>query len=137
MRVPLRRESRARTLPRQAKALAGPLLVTLVEQRQIEQPFAGIVDDIERELAVRAVLSLVVDDQPQFADVDCRIWPAALLDQGADVVFIVEARHRVVRLRFQPGASDPSRGERLEDRKAAAAAEAVHQRRNEDGLAGA
>ena len=113
------------------------MLVALVEQRQIEQPFAGIVDDIERQRAVRAVLPLVVDDQPQFADVDRRVRPAPLLDQGADVVFIVEARHRVVGLRLQPGAGDPPGGEGLENREAAAAGEAVNQRGDEDGLAGA
>ena len=53
------------------------------------------------------------------------------------MVFIVEARHRVVGLRLQPGARDPPGGERLEDRKAAAAGEAVDQRGDEDGLAGA
>ena len=60
-----------------------------------------------------------------------------LLDQGADMIFIGKARHRVVGLRLQPGAGDPPGGERLEDRKAAAAGEAVNQRRDEDGLAGA
>ena len=59
------------------------------------------------------------------------------LDQGADVVLIVEARHRVVGLRLQPGAGDPPGGERLENREAAAAGEAVNQRRDEDRLAGA
>ena len=53
------------------------------------------------------------------------------------MIFIGKARHRVVGLRLQPGAGDPPGGERLEDRKAAAAGEAVNQRRDEDGLAGA
>ena len=113
------------------------MLVTLVEQRQIEQPFAGIVDDIERQRAVRAILPLVVDHQPQLADIDRRVRPAALLDQGADMVLIVETRHRIVGLRLQPGAGDPPGGERLENRKAAAAGEAVNQRGDEDGFAGA
>jgi hypothetical protein len=30
------------------------LLKTLAEQRQVEQPFAGIIDNIERQGAVRA-----------------------------------------------------------------------------------
>ena len=137
MRVPFRREPRARLLPRQRETFARPLLVALVEQRQVEQPFAGIVDDIERQRAVRAVLPLIVDHQPQFADIDRRIRPAPLLDQGADMVLVVEARHRVVGLRLEPGAGDPSGGERLEHRKAAAAGEAMDQRGDEDGLAGA
>ena len=109
MRMPRRGEFCARAFARQREAFGRPLLIALVEQRQVEQPFAGIVDDIERQRAVRAVLPLVVDHQPQFADVDGRVRPAPLLDQGADVVLIVEARHRVVRLRLQPGAGDPAR----------------------------
>ena len=135
--MPLRREARAGSLPRQPKALTGPLLVVFVEQRQIEQPFAGIVDDIEGERAIRAILPLVVDYEPQLADIDGRIRPAPLLDQGAHVVLIVEARHSVVGLRLKPGASDPPRGERFENGKTTAAGEAVNQRRDEDGLAGA
>src|ERR1700730_9641344 len=53
------------------------------------------------------------------------------------MVFIVETRHRIIGLRRKPGASDPSRGERLEDREAAAAGEAVNQRRDKHLLAGA
>ncbi len=52
------------------------------------------------------------------------------------MVFVVEARHRVVGLRLKPGASDPAGGERLENGKTTAAGEAVNQRRDEDGLAG-
>ena len=137
MGVPVRRQPRARALARQCEALGGPLLIAFVKQRQVEQPFAGVVDDIERERAVCAILPLVVDDQPQFADVDRRVRPAALLDQGADVVLIIEPWHRVVGLRLQPGAGDPPGRVWLENRKAAAAGEAVDQRRDEDGLAGA
>ena len=53
------------------------------------------------------------------------------------MVFIVEARHRVVGLRLKPRLRDPPGGERLEHRKASAAGEAVNQRRDKDGLAGA
>ena len=52
------------------------------------------------------------------------------------MVLIVEARHRVVRLRLEPGARDPPGRERLEHRKAPAAGEAVDQGGDEDGLAG-
>ena len=137
MRVPLRRERRAGTLARQAEALARPLLIALVEQRQVEQPFAGIVDDIERQRAVRAILPLIVDNESQLGDVDRRVRPAPLLDQGADMVLIVEARHRIVGLRREPRAGDPPGGKRLEHRKPAAAGEAVDQRGDEHGLAGA
>ena len=53
------------------------------------------------------------------------------------MVFIVEARHRVVGLRRKPRLRDPPGGERLEDRKTTATGEAVNQRGDEDGLAGA
>ena len=50
---------------------------------------------------------------------------------------IGEARHGIVRLRRKPGARDPARGHRLEDREASAAQQAVNQRGDEHGLAGA
>ena len=52
------------------------------------------------------------------------------------MVLVVEARHRVVGLRRQPRPRDPPAGERLENRKTAAAGEAMDQRGNEYGLAG-
>src|SRR5437762_4829711 len=125
MLVPRRGEFCARALARQCEAIRRPLLKTLVEQREIQQPLAGVIDDVDGERAVGAILSLVVDDEAEFADVDGRAWPAPLLDQGADVVLIVEARHRIVRLRLQPGAGDPARGVGLEYRKPSAAGQAV------------
>ena len=53
------------------------------------------------------------------------------------MVLVIEARHRVVGLRLEPGAGDPPGRKRLEHRKAAAAREAVDQRGDEHGLAGA
>jgi hypothetical protein len=53
------------------------------------------------------------------------------------MVLIGKARHGVVRLRLQPGAGDPARGIGLEYRKPAAARQAVDQRGDEHGLAGA
>jgi len=41
------------------------------------------------------------------------------------MVFIVEARHRVVGLRLKPRLRDPPGGERLEDRKTSTTGEAV------------
>jgi hypothetical protein len=113
------------------------LFVAFVQQRQIEQPFAGIVDDVERKAAIGAVLPLIIDHKPQLADIDGRVRPLPLFDQGADVVLIVEAGHGVVGLRLEPGAGDPAGGERLENRKAAAAGQPVNERRDEHGLAGA
>ena len=113
------------------------MLVALVEQRQIEQPFAGIIDDVERQRAVGAIVPLIIDDEPQLADIDRRIRPAAILDQGADVILVIETRHRVVGLRLEPGAGNAPRCEGFEYRKAAAAGEAVNKCGDEHGLAGA
>ena len=52
------------------------------------------------------------------------------------MVLIVEPRHRVVGLGRQPRAGDAALVLRLEHRKPPAAHEAVHQRGDEDGLAG-
>ena len=89
------------------------------------------------ELAVRAVLPLVLDGEAKLADVGGGFRPSPLVDQGADVAFVVETRHRVVRLRLEPRAADAAACERLEDRKTAAAQQSMHQRGNEDRLAGA
>src|SRR5438034_1856772 len=137
MLVPRQGQLYARALARQRKTLGGPLLKTLVEQRQIQQPFAGVVDDVDGERAVGAVLPLVVDDQAQFADVDGGARPAPLLDQGADVVLIGEAWHGVVRLRRQPRARDPARGIRLEDPKPPAASQGAGARADTTGCASA
>jgi hypothetical protein len=137
MGVKHRRKPRPRFLPRQRKALRRPLFVGLAEQRQIEQPFAGVIDDIQGEAAICAILPLVVDHQPQFADIRRGVRPAPFIDQVAQMSFVIETRHRVVGLRLQPCARDPSGGERFEYRKAAAARQAMNQRGDEDGLTGA
>ena len=112
MRVPVRGQMGARRLARQRQAFRRPLLKTLLQQRQIEQPLAGIVDDVERQRAVGAVLALVVDDEPELADVDGRARPAPLLDQRAQMALIGKARHGVVRLRRQMRPRDPARKNR-------------------------
>ncbi len=48
--APGRGERRARLRLARFDRLARPLGVGLVEQRQVEQPFAGIIDDVERQL---------------------------------------------------------------------------------------
>src|SRR3954451_6954 len=132
MRMPLCRKSRSWKLAGQRKALAGPLLVALVEQWQIKQPFAGIVDDIERQCPVGAILALVVDNETQLADIGRRVRPAALFDERANVVLIVEPRHGVIGLRLKPCSRDPPARQGLENRKTAAANEAVNQGGNKD-----
>ena len=57
--VPRFREPGAGPLPRQAKAFPRPFRVSLVQQRQIEQPFARIVDQIGRASCRERVCSVV------------------------------------------------------------------------------
>ena len=97
--VPGLGEGRPRPAARQREAFLRPGLVALVEERQVEQPLAGIVDDIEGELAHRPGARLVFDDEPQFADLPRRLRPDAVGEQRVKMALIVEARHRIVGLR--------------------------------------
>ena len=127
----------ARGFARLPERLRRPGLIALVEQRQVQQPFAGVVDDVERQRAHCAARGLIVDDNAKLADLARRFRPLAILHQRAHVALVVEARHRVVGLRRQAGAGDASARKRLEHRKAAAAQQAMHQRGDEHCLAGA
>jgi hypothetical protein len=60
-----------------------------------------------------------------------------LIDQGAQVIFVFEPWNVVVWLRRKIGAPNPAFGQRTENRKPAAAHQAMHKRCDEDGLAGA
>ncbi len=135
MGVPGRRERRPRLLARQRQALRRPGLEAHAEQRQVEQPFAGIIDDVEHQLAHRAGPRLVFDDHPQLADLAGRFRPHAVGDKGVHMVLIIEPGHRVVGLGGEPRAGDAVLVLRLEHRKPAAAHQPVHQRGDEDGLA--
>ena len=72
---------------------------------------------------------LVVDDDAKLADLPRRVRPFAIDDDRAHMPLIVEARHRVVGLRREPGAGDPAVGKRLEHRKPPATNQPVHQAR--------
>ena len=83
-----------------------------------------------------AALRLIVDDKPQFADLPRRLRPLPFIDQRVQMAFIVEPRHRIIRLRRKISASDAAGGHRLEHRETSAAQQAMDQRGDEDGLAG-
>jgi hypothetical protein len=125
----------SRSAARQGEAFLRPGLEALVEERQVEQPFAGIVDDVECQLAHRPRARLVFDDEPQFADLPRRLRPDAIGEQCVEMALIVEARHCIVGLRRKMRIDDAPLVLRLEHRKAAAADEAVHQCGDEHGLA--
>ena len=131
MSMPGFRQRIARLVARTLQTFRRPLLIAQVEQRQIEQPFARIVDKIERERAVGAAFRLIVDHEPELADLARRVRPLPLIDQRAQMLLVVEARHAVVGLRRQPRPGNAPAGMRLEHRKAPAAQKAVHQSREE------
>ncbi len=100
--------------PRQG--LVRPLAKVPVDQRQIEQPLAGVVDDVEmhRPLAAEAAqhpAGLDPQRQAQLADGAGPLGPArGGPGHRGKVRLVVEARHRVVGLRLQVGGADrPSR----------------------------
>ena len=109
-RAPGRGERRAGFCSARFDRLARPLGVGLVEQRQVEQPFAGIIDDVERQVrGLRAPgrRALEFYGQAQLGNAPGRLRPAPIrAAQGGQVFFIGESRHRVVGLRLEIGARD-------------------------------
>ena len=114
MCVPSAREPAARLLVGELQRLGRPFAIAHGEQRQIEQPLAGIIDDVEGECAVGAAEGLIFDDEPQLAYAARRFRPGAVLDQRIDVPLVLEPRHRVVGLRLEPRPGDAPGGQRLE-----------------------
>ena len=137
MRVPALGELRSRAASRTLQRVGRPLRVARVEKRQVEQPFAGVIDDVEgqRALARRASRRLIRDDQPQFAGTARRFRPAAIFEQRLEVGFVIEPRHRIVGLRLQPRACDAALRHRLEYRQPSAVNEVVHERGDENRFA--
>ena len=79
----------------------------------------------------------IFDGQPQLGDGARRVRPDAVVDQRRDMVLVLEARHRVVRLLLEEGAGDAAGFLRLEQRQPAAMDQIVHEGRDEHRLAGA
>src|SRR6202034_4534506 len=68
------------------KGLARPFGVAFVEQRQVEQPFAGVVDEIELEARAPADPTrgaLELDRKPQLGDAAGRLRPAPIRSREA------------------------------------------------------
>ena len=126
--------------------LARPVRIGLAEQWQVEQPLAGIVDEVDghrRRALAPASGALEFQRQPQFGDAARGLWPVACVDavgpagQGGEVVFIGKARHGVVGLGFEPRPDEPSLGMGAQHGQAATANEIVDERGDEHRLAGA
>ena len=123
--------------------LGAPLLVAHVEQRQVDQPLAGIIDDVEveprdAESAAQGAGRLELDGDAHLAKAAGALRPLGrIARQGVEVRLVVEARHRVVGLRLEVGALDAPLGLGHEERQPPAGDEVADQRGDEDGLAGA
>ena len=121
------------------KGLARPFGVAFVEQRQVEQPFAGVVDEIELEARTPADPprgALELDRKPQLGDAAGRLRPAPIRSREARLMLLVgESRHGVVRLRLEPRPHDAALGGRGQNRQARAGDQVVDQRGQEHRLA--
>ncbi len=112
-----------------------------VEQWQVEQPLARIVDDVDvepagRESAAQPPGGRVLDGDAQLAQAPRALRPARRrAGQLGQVLLVGEARHAVVGLRLQIGARDAALGHGREERQPAAHQEVADERRDEHGLA--
>ena len=137
--VPFRGDAGAMRLARQRERLRRPFGVALPQQRQVEQPFAGIVDDVEiepaaSEAALEEARQFIVDDNAKLAHAPCRIRPDAPLHEIPDMRLVVEAGDVVVGLRLKPRLREPPLAIGFKQRQAAAMHEIVDQRADEDGF---
>ena len=124
---------------RGGQRLARPLLIGLVEQREVEQPFAGIVDDVDVELgrtAAPAARPVEAQRQPQFRDAPGRLRPVPLRPfERRQMLLIRKAWHRVVWLRIEPRPGDPPLRARRQHGQPLVGEQVLDQRRHEHGLA--
>ena len=121
----------------------GPVGEVLVHQRQVEQPLAGVVDDVEVDDARAGPAGEEAGGgdaqrQAQGGDRAGALGPVRVGGgQGGEVVLVGEARDGVVGLRLQVGGLDAALGGGAELRHAAAVEQVGDQRGDEHGLAGA
>src|SRR5690606_27989322 len=112
------------------------------EKRQVEQPFARIVDDVDgetpgRKQSVPAAGTLIIEGDAQFRDGAGRFGPGSVAHQRLNMVLVLEAGNGIVGLRLQSDAGYPVCATRLVQSQAPAIQQVVDERRDEDGLAGA
>ena len=118
-----------------------PVLEGLRHQRQVQQPLAGVVDDVEMHRprpghAGEEPLGVHLERQAQGGDRARALGPVRLgRGQRGEVVLVGEARHGVVGLGLEIGGEDPPLGGGAQLGHAAAVDEVRDQRGDEDGLA--
>src|SRR6202022_2303456 len=79
-RAPFRRERRPCSVCRSTEGFARPLPKGFAKQRQIEQPFTGIIDDVDGKRLVPgppADFWVEYEAQPQLGNAPCRLRPMA------------------------------------------------------------
>ena len=120
-----------------------PVGEALRHQRQVEQPFAGVVGDVEMHglrpgKARDQARGAQPQRQPQGRDRAGALGPARLgREQRREMLLEGEARHGVVGLRLQVGREDAALGGGAQLRHPAALEQVRDQRGDEHGLAGA
>ena len=126
---------------RRGDCLARPGRKRLLKQREVDQPFAGIVDDVEVEAAgsdqaPQRTGRRVFDADAQLADPPRAHGPLRwVFCKLAQMLLVGKARNLVVGLRLQVGAPDAPVGHCREEGQAPAGNEVAHQGGDEDGLA--
>ena len=124
--APFGRQRRAGRNRAAFECLARPFGIGFFQQGQVEQPFAGIIDDVDDEgrgAGTQARPPVEIEPQPQFRDLTGRLRPLAVRSgQGGDMILEREARHGVVRLRLQPARYHPAFGGDAENRQGVPAA---------------
>ena len=142
MGVPMTREGETRRLAAGGDGRHRPLGIGEGKKRQIEQPFARIVDDIEGQLARHPVarkqaLAPIFDGEPELGKPPRALRPVAVVGgERGEVALVGEAGQGIVGLGFEVGARHAALGVGRQQRQPAAVNEIVHQRRYEDRLAG-
>lgn len=125
---------------RQRDGAVAEALVVLRKQRQVEQPFAGIIDDIDGELAcgkptAPTAGTLVVERDPQFRDCPCQIRPEPVTYQSLNMVLILKPGNGIVRLRLETHIRDAPGPHGLKQRQTTAIQKIVDERGDENRLA--
>ena len=130
-------------VPAHLELLRRPGRIGLVQQRQIEQPFAWIVDDIHvqpvpAKRAVEKSLRLKFEREAELAQPPGALRPMRRVTQQiGQMALIVETRHVVIGLRFEIGAAQPPLRMSVEEWQASTGQKIVNQGCYENGLAGA
>ena len=120
--------------------LRRPGAVVLFEKRKVEEPFPGVVDDVEMERAGarqprQEPRGRDAERQAQLAHPPGAFGPVGRgAGQGVEMRLVVEAGHRIVGLGLEIGGADAAFGGGDKPLHPGPAHEVCHKRGDEDGL---